>query len=157
MYGSYSSKALEDLYGNYGTYGSSSSSLNSAMGAYNTANTAMNWAIPALVISFIVAILVYFLFLAKRNEGKFIGFMGWLYDFLHFKKLAVEGILKILYITTSLYITIMSFTVISTSFGAFLGMLIGGNLLLRIIYELMLVLLIVCKNTSEINDKLTKQ
>lgn len=156
MYGNYSS-GLSDLYGSYGSYGGSSSSLNSAMGAYNTATTAMNWAIPALIISFIVAILIYFLFLAKRNEGRFIGFMGWLYDFLHFKKLAVEGILKILYITTALYLTIMSFTVISTSFGAFLGMLIGGNLMLRIVYELLLVLLIVCKNTSEINSKLTKQ
>lgn len=150
MYRSYSSD-LADL---YGSYGSSASQLNSA---YNTANTVASWAMPALVISFIVGVLVYCLFLSKRNEGKFIGFAGWLYDFLHFKKLAVEGILKILYITMALYITIMSFTLMSMSFGSFLGLLIGGNLGLRIIYELMLVLLIVCKNTSEINKKMSGQ
>lgn len=153
MYGSYSSN-LADVYSKYGSYGNSSSALNNV---YATANTAANWALPAFVISLIVAVLVFFLFLSKRNEGKFIGFAGWLYDFLHFKKLAVEGILKILYITMALYITIMSFTVISVNFGTFLAMLIGGNLALRIIYELMLVLLIVCKNTSEINKKMSGQ
>ena len=153
MYGNYSSD-LADIYGSYGKYGSSSSSLG---GMYSTANTASNWALPALIISIVVAILVYFLFLSKKNEGKFVGFAGWLYEFLDFKKLAVEGILKIFYIASTLYLTIMSFTVISTSFGTFLAVLLGGNLLLRIVYELMLVLLIVCKNTSEINKKMSNQ
>ena len=152
MYGSYGSSSNLA-----GLYGSNASGANQLNGLYNAANTAASWEMPALVISFIIAVLVFFLFLSKRNEGRFIGFAGWLYDFLHFKKLAVEGILKILYITTALFITIMSFTVISTNFGAFLGLLIGGNLGLRIVYELMLVLLIVCKNTSEINKKMSGQ
>lgn len=150
MYSGYSSD-LADL---YGSYGRSSSSLG---GVYATANNAYSWALPALIISIIVAILVYFLFLSKKNEGKFKGFAGWLYEFLDFKKLAVEGILKILYMGSALYLTIMSFTIISANFGTFLIALIGGNVLLRIVYELMLVLLIVCKNTSEINKKMSNK
>ena len=108
-----------------------------------------------VLFSLIAGVLIYFLFMGKRNENKFTGFLGWMYDFLHFKKLAVEGILKILYITSALYITIMSFSMISVNFLGFLGFLVGGNVLVRIGYELMLVLLIVCKNTSEINKKMS--
>ena len=150
MYGS----NLNDLYSTYGSYGQNSST---ALNALNSAKTATDWAMPALIISIVAAILIFFLFLGKRNEGKFTGFVGWLYEFLDFKKLAVEGILKILYIATALYITIMSFSMISVSFGGFLGMLIGGNIGVRIVYELMLVLLIVCKNTSEINKKMSNK
>lgn len=152
MYGSYGSSSLGDL---YSSYGSSSNSLNSLSGLASTANNVTSWAMPALIISIIAAVLIFFLFLAKRNEGKFTGFVGWLYDFLHFKKLAVEGILKILYIASAIYTTIMSFAFIGMSFGTFLLILIGGNIFLRVMYELMLVLLIVCKNTSEINKKMS--
>ena len=158
MYGNYGTSGLDSLYGSYGnSYGSSSSALSQLQGAATTANNIQSWAMPALIISLIAAVLIFFLFLSKKNEGKFTGFLGWMYDFLTFKKLAVEAILKILYITLALYITIMSFSVISLSFGTFLGMLIGGNILIRVLYELALVLLIVCRNTSEINAKLTKK
>ena len=161
MYGSYSSSGLDSLYGSYGSYGSgygsSSNALNQLQGAATTANNIQSWALPAIIISLIAAVLIFFIFLSKKNEGKFKGFLGWMYDFLSFKKLAVEAILKILYITLALYITIMSFTVIRLNFGTFLLMLIGGNILIRVIYELALVLLIVCRNTSEINAKLTKK
>lgn len=155
MYGSYgSSSSLDSLYGSYGSYGSSMDSLARTA---NTANNVASWAMPALIISLVAAILIFFLFLSKKNEGKFKGFAAWLYDFLSFKKLAVEAILKIAYITLALYITIMSFSIISLNFGSFLLMLIGGNVLIRVVYELMLVLLIVCRNTSEINEKLSKK
>lgn len=150
---------MGSLYGSsYGsTYGSSADVLRQYSGAYNTVNNIQSWAMPALIISLIAAVLIFFLFLAKKNEGKFKGFLGWMYDFLSFKKLAVEGILKIAYMTVTLYITIMSFTVIGLNFGAFLLILIGGNIAVRVVYEILLVLLIVCKNTSEINAKLTKK
>lgn len=123
----------------------------------SVAKTIAEWALPAIIISLVVAVLVYFLFLSRKNDGKFKGAIGWLYDFLTFKKLTVEGILKILYMTVALYITIMSFTIIGTNFAAFLLMLIGGNIAIRVVYEVVLVFLIICRNTSEINDKLSKK
>ncbi len=151
MYGSYGSSSMDSLYSGYG------SSSNALSGTINTANNIASWAMPALIISIIAAILIFFLFLSKKNEGKFTGFVGWLYEFLDFKKLTVEGILKILYMASALYVTIMSFAFIGFNFGTFLFMLIGGNILLRVMYELMLILLLICKNTSEINKKLSNK
>ena len=42
----------------------------------------------------------------KKNEGKFTGFLGWMYDFLTFKKMVIENILKILYLILAEFITL---------------------------------------------------
>lgn len=104
----------------------------------------------AIIVAILGGILIYCLFLSKKNEGKFTGFLGWLYDFLSFKKMFLEALLKIAYLITAIYITIMSFMTIGTSFWLFLLIILGGNLLVRIGYEFSLVLLVICKNTTEI-------
>lgn len=98
-----------------------------------------------------------FTFLKKDNEGKYTGFLGWMYDFLTFKKLTIENVLKILYLICAIFVTLSSFATISTSFIAFLLYLVVGNLVVRISYELILVRLIICRNTTEINKKLDKK
>ena len=109
-----------------------------------------------LIALIIGGIVLYFTFLSKKNEGKFTGFLGWLYDFLTFKKMMIENVLKILYIIVALFVTLSSFGLISISFLAFLLTLVIGNVLTRVIYELLLVKLVICKNTTEINKKLNK-
>ncbi len=112
------------------------------------------WVIVAAVLAVIGGIVVYFTFLSKKNEGKFTGFLGWLYDFLTFKKMVIENILKILYLIVAIFITLSSFAVIS-NFLAFLMYLLIGNLVARILYEAFLVILIICRNTTEINKKMS--
>ena len=56
----------------------------------------------------------------------------------------------------AIYITLSSFSLISISFIGFLLQLTLGNLLARIGFEFSLLLLTICKNTTEINDKLSK-
>ena len=114
------------------------------------------WIIIAAVLAIVGGIVLYFTFLSKKNEGKYTGFLGWLYDFLTFKKMVIENILKILYLIVAAFITLSSFALISSSFLAFLAYLLLGNLLVRIIYELFLVVLIICRNTTEINKKMGK-
>ena len=80
-----------------------------------------------------------------------------MYDFLTFKKLTIENVLKILYLICAIFVTLSSFATISTSFIAFLLYLVVGNLVVRISYELILVRLIICRNTTEINKKLDKK
>ena len=46
---------------------------------------------------------------------------------------------------------------ISASFLAFLLYLVVGNLVARVLYELILVKLIICRNTTEINKKLDQK
>ena len=111
------------------------------------------WTIVSVILAIIGGIVLYFTFLSKKNEGKFTGFLGWLYDFLTFKKMMIENVLKILYIIVALFVTLSSFGLISISFLAFLLTLVIGNVLTRVIYELLLVKLVICKNTTEINKK----
>ena len=114
------------------------------------------WVIISLVLAIVGGIALYFTFLSKKNEGKFTGFLGWMYDFLTFKKMVIENILKILYLIVATFITLSSFSVISSSFLAFLVYLVVGNLIARVCYELFLVILVICRNTTEINKKLDK-
>lgn len=114
------------------------------------------WTIVSVILAIIGGIVLYFTFLSKKNEGKFTGFLGWLYDFLTFKKMMIENVLKILYIIVALFVALSSFGLISISFLAFLLTLVIGNVLTRVIYELLLVKLVICKNTTEINKKLNK-
>ena len=73
------------------------SSLNSAIGS-------SVWLIVSLILAIVGGILVYFLFLNKKNEGKFTGFVAWLYDFLSFKKMFLETLLKITYLILAIYV-----------------------------------------------------
>ena len=114
------------------------------------------WTIVSVILAIIGGIVLYFTFLSKKNEGKFTGFLGWLYDFLTLKKMMIENVLKILYIIVALFVTLSSFGLMSISFLAFLLTLVIGNVLTRVIYELLLVKLVICKNTTEINKKLNK-
>lgn len=114
------------------------------------------WTIVSVILAIIGGIVLYFTFLSKKNEGKFTGFLGWLYDILTFKKMMIENVLKILYIIVALFVTLSSFGLMSISFLAFLLTLVIGNVLTRVIYELLLVKLVICKNTTEINKKLNK-
>lgn len=108
------------------------------------------WIILSLILAIVGGILVYFLFLSKKNEGKFTGFLGWLYDFLSFKKMFLETLLKVTYLIIAIYITLSSFALIGESFLAFLLQLLLGNVIARVVYEFSLILLVICRNTTEI-------
>lgn len=123
----------------------------------NSFESSAVWIIISMVLAVVGGIVLYFTFLKKDNEGKYTGFLGWMYDFLTFKKLTIESVLKILYLICALFITLSSFAMISASFLAFLVYLVIGNLVARIAYELILVRLIICRNTTEINKKLDKK
>lgn len=130
-------------------YGTTTTSLNAAAGS-------AVWMIISIILAIVGGLLIYFLFLNKKNEGKFKGFIGWLYDFLSFKKMFLEALLKITYLIIALYITLASFALIGVNFLAFLSMLILGNLVVRIGYEFSLILLVICRNTTEIAKNMKK-
>lgn len=117
------------------------------------------WIILSVILAIAGGILVYILFLSKKNEGKFTGFLGWLYDFLSFKKMFLEVLLKVTYLVVAIYITLSSFALIGTSFLGFLLQLVLGNVIARVVYEFSLILLVICRNTTEIakNTKKTDE
>ena len=115
------------------------------------------WIVISAVIALMGGLVVYFVFLTKENKEKLTGKAKWLYSFLNFDKFFSETLLKIAYIVTAIFITLSSFAVISTSFLSFLCYLVFGNILARICYEFALVILIICKNTTEINAKMKEK
>ncbi len=121
---------------------------------FGISNSSTTWMIVAFILAIVGGILTYFLFLKKDNNNKFTGFVNYLYEFLSFKKMWLETILKVSYLILTIYITLMSFELISKSFIAFLLTLVFGNIILRVVYELSLILLTICRNTTEINKKL---
>lgn len=138
-------------YGNYGNYGND---LLGGIGKTASAGLgAMIWAIIALVLSLAGCFVIYFLFVKKdiKTKSKFV---LWLQEFLRFNKMLIEPILKIAYIFGALFLTLGSFALIGTSFLSFLATLIGGNILLRIAYEFSMMIVMLWKNTTDINKKL---
>lgn len=115
------------------------------------------WVILSIILAVVGGILIYFLFLNKKNEGKFTGFLGWLYDFLSFKKMFLEALLKITYLIVAIYITLFSFVLIGDSFLGFLLTLVLGNVIARVVYEFSLVLLVICRNTTDIAKNTSKK
>lgn len=121
---------------------------------FSISSSSTTWMIVAFILAIVGGILTYFLFLKKDNNNKFTGFVNYLYEFLSFKKMWLETILKVSYLILTIYITLMSFELIGKSFIAFLLTLVFGNIILRVVYELSLILLTICRNTTEINKKL---
>ena len=72
-------------------------------------NGAMIWMIIAAVLALIGALVLHFTFLRPKNDGKFNKFLGWMYDFLTFRKMMLESLLRVLYLVCVIFITLASF------------------------------------------------
>ena len=127
--------------------------LGGATRAASTGLGALIWTIIALVLSLVGCFVIYFLFVRKDVKSKS-KFVLWLQEFLRFNKMLIEPIIKISYIFGALFLTLGSFALIGTSFVSFLATLIGGNIVLRVVYEASIMLVMLWKNTTEINKKL---
>lgn len=119
-------------------------------------STSLVWVIISVVVAIVGGVALYFTFLNKNNENKFKGFLANLYNYLNFKVFIVDHLFRILYIINAILLTLISFVFIKQSFLAFILILIVGNIVLRIMYELGLLIFELFKNLKEINGKLKK-
>lgn len=115
-------------------------------------NGQMVWTIISAVVALIGGIVLYFTFLKSKNEGRFKGFLGWMYDFLTFRKMMLEALLRICYLILVIFVTLAGFA--AGNLLVCLLTIILGNLAIRIVYEFALIMLVICRNTSEISQKL---
>lgn len=114
------------------------------------------WGIIALILAVIGGILTYFLFVKAKTDPKN-KFLKWLKNFLAFKIMWLEIILKILYYTLTIFCILMSFSLISTSFIAFLMTLVVGPILIRFIYEFSMMFVMIWRNTADISKNTEKK
>ena len=111
------------------------------------------------LVAVIVGIALYATVFSKKNDGKYTGFTGRLYDFINVKKFSLEPLLKATYIIAALYITLsalLSFSDYSVwrGLGKLAVKVVLENALLRVAYELALLLVRVLKKLDSIGDKL---
>ncbi len=98
---------------------------------------------------------LHFTVFGKKNQDKYSGFMGWLYEYFNFEKLMIEPLLKLTYIIAAIHITLSALLEL-TSFDGIIDcftQLIFGNIALRVVYELILLLVSMARNLNELNGK----
>ena len=128
------------------------------MYSYNysyTSDLIKSWGILFL-LSFIGGILAYFLFV-KKDLKLSSPFLTKLKAYFNFETLLIEDLFKLTYVIMAIFTTLFSFTLISTNFFLFIVYLILGNIIIRIIYEKLMLVLMIWKNTSEISKNTAKE
>ena len=113
------------------------------------------WLIIAAILALIGGILVHFLFVKAKNEPKG-KFMKWLKEFLQFKVMWIESLMKVIYYIATIYIILASFAMISSSFLTFIIMLILGPILIRLAYEGLMMFIMIWRNTQDIANNTKK-
>lgn len=124
----------------------SSSTITSTTDAINGV---VIWAIVAVIIAVIGGILVHFLFVKGKTEPKG-KFLQWLKDFLAFKIMWLEALLKVFYYISTIFVILFSFALISVSFVAFICTLVLGPIIIRLIYEGTMMFIMIWRNTADI-------
>ena len=114
------------------------------------------WTIIAGILAIVGGILAYFLFVRAKTtpKGKF---AKWLKDFLAFKTMWLEPILKVLYYIETIFVILFSFALIGQSFIAFLLVLVLGPIVTRLIYEMFMMFIMIWHNTQEIAENTKKK
>jgi hypothetical protein len=121
--------------------------------------TFRNFKIGSLRGITINACLTYFLFVKKKEapKGKF---TKWLKDFLAFKIMWLEPILKMLYYILTIGCILVSFGFLGYG-GAgvlmFFMTLIGGPILIRLGYEMTMMFIMIWRNTRDIAESTAKK
>lgn len=148
MYSSYSSSNdMLDL-----PYGSSSSS------AVSTAEGMGVWMIIALILAIVGGILVHFLFVNSKTEPKG-KFLKWLKDFLAFKIMWIETILKVVYYCLTIFVVLNSFSFLSLGgYGVLIWLLclVLGPIIVRVLYEATMMSIMIWRNTRDIAENTKK-
>ncbi len=125
---------------------SSGSSLISA--AEGKMNFVTNWMIVGFVAAIVTAILLFFLFVNKKDAVKGVG--GKIKNFLAFNDMYIESLLKMFYIGSTVYIFFQAIaTVVMGDIMGFFIQLLLGPIICRAAYEFAMVIVKIWRNTEK--------
>jgi hypothetical protein len=133
--------------------------MNTAYSSYtSTSNTILGvqiWTIVATILAIAAAILIYFLFVKSKADFK--GFAKSLRDYLSFKTMHVEALAKMFYYAFVIYFVLTSINNLILLGGngvlQFFEQLLLYPLVLRLAFELILVLCRIWRNTDKLAEK----
>ncbi len=116
------------------------------------------WMIIAGILAIIGGILLYFLFVKAKTEPKG-KFLKWLKDFLSFKIMWIEPILKVIYYIATIFVILFSFSFLAlggVGVLSFFICLILGPIGVRLAYEMTMMFIMIWRNTRDIAEKAKK-
>lgn len=113
-------------------------------------------------------VLLYIMVLPKRKDGKLNAFLQQVHNFFNVKKLYLEEVLKFLYVLSSVLMVCVGFFMLlgyeygynyyglekQSTFLPGLLVMVLGPVVLRLVYEGIMMFILLVKNTMEINNKL---
>ena len=117
------------------------------------------WFIIASILAIMGGILLYFLFVEKKDTPKN-KFVKWLKDFLSFKIMWLEPLLKIVYYALTIGCILISFGFLGyggTGVIMFFMTLIGGPIIIRLGYEMTMMFIMIWRNTRDIAENTAKK
>lgn len=144
-------------------YGYDDLDVDSLLGNYGSSASAIQgigiWMIIAAILAIVGGILVYFLFVRSKTEPKG-KFAKWLKDFLSFKVMWIEPILKVAYYIGTIYVILFSFSFLAMGgMGVLLFFLwlILGPICVRLFYEMTMMFILIWRNTRDIAENTKKK
>ena len=112
------------------------------------------WIIISCILAVIGGLALYVMYLTPKKEKDFKGDLLKIHKFFNFKITIIQPILKVLYLVSALAVTLASFAYIGSNFFKFLFILVVGNIGLRMMFEVLLLLMTLTNNVREINKKI---
>ncbi len=146
------------MYNSY-NYGLDSSLYNTNSTTVTISSGAEVWVIIASILALVGGILTYFLFVKGKTEPKN-KFLKWLKDFLAFKTMWLEPILKCFYYIATIFVILFSFAFLGQGGSGVLSFfvtLILGPIVVRLIYETAMMFIMIWRNTENISENTKKK
>lgn len=146
------------MYNSY-NYGLDSSLYNTNSTTIAVSSGAEVWVIIASILALVGGILTYFLFVKSKTEPKN-KFLKWLKDFLAFKTMWLEPILKCFYYIATIFVILFSFAFLGQGGSGILSFfvtLILGPIVVRLIYETAMMFIMIWRNTENISENTKKK
>lgn len=118
----------------------------------------MQVAVTVACLAALVATVLSFIFIVPEGRReKLKAFGRFLHDTFNFKYLVVEKILQALYIFLTVFIMVFGLFIISDSISIGIFVLIGGPIILRLVYEILMMWILLVKHVIAIDKKLKDQ
>ncbi len=133
------------------------------MSILDSLSVSSGFATVAALLAIAATVLAFVFIVPEKRREKLNAFGKFLHDTCNFKYLVVEKLLQALYIfSTALIILNGFFLLFQSVYGHWLGgygilLMVVGPIVLRLIYELLMMVVLLVKNVIGINNKLKNQ
>ena len=111
----------------------------------------------AAAVAAVLGVILFFTFFRRKNEGRFFGVKGKIYDFMNLNRFYAEDLLRFVYIVATCVATVTG--IVSIVMGSFImGILelVVLNLVLRVSFELVMMFIMLCRKTVSMDRKLSR-